>query len=200
MTTISDTLKDIIKIQKEFEIIKDDLGFKKELTNFTSAIYFEYLSHAILDKSRHINLSGINGATKYYELLDNKVLLKEYIRFNNIGQFSIIWNAYEKYLRKFYLDNFDLTQFKISLLFQDLLNKKNPSNKDKILSEFEVMRNTRNSLHDGGIYNSSFSVFSGKINGNIYSFSPGEPVIPLRIMDVIATLWSHYKILEEIEI
>lgn len=198
MATIADTLNEIEKIQEEFKIIGNDESLIKELMSFTTVFYFEYLSHAVLDNSRHIDLSGVKGATKYYELFANETVLSEHVRSNNIGQLSLVWNAYEKYLRKKYFEDFNLKEFKIKKLFDDLIDKINPANKTRILEEFEVIRNTRNSLHDGGIYSSDFAYFKGELNGNEYEFHPGAPVKPLRIMDVIKAIWSHYKDLEQI--
>ncbi len=163
MSTIADTLSEIIKIQKEFDSINNTDTFVKELMNFTTVLYFDYLSHAILDQSRHINLSSIEGIDKYYELFSKNSLLLEYIRINNIGQFSVIWNAYEKYLRQKYFNVFHSTEFNINKIFKNIINNSNLVNKDTLLEEFEVMRNTRNSLHDGGTYNASFLYFKGTL-------------------------------------
>jgi len=200
MATIQDTLNEIIKIQKEFDKVGNDNSLMKELMNFTSVIYFDYLSHAVLDHSRMIDLSKIPGSSRYYELFGQPGLLPEYIRINNIGQFSVVWNAYEKYLREKYYNDFGLKKIKIKDLFEDLIKKTKPINELQMIEEFEVMRNTRNSLHDGGIYNSKFAPFEGVLCGNLFTFSPGNPVIPLRIMDVIKTMWSHYKAFEKMKV
>jgi len=199
MATIRDTLIEITQVQEEFDKVGNDSILVKELMNFTTVLYFDYLPHSILDRARNHKLPEINGLKKYYELFSQKDLLKEYIRFNNIGQFSVIWNAYEKYLREKYRELFNQPRFKIKELFTDLINEINPENKEKILEEFEVIRNTRNSLHDGGIYNENFSVFIGALHGQSYEFRPGEQVKPLRVMDVVQTIWSHYRIIENVD-
>lgn len=140
----------------------------------------------------------INGSTKYYNLFSNEELLSEYIRINNIGQLFIVWISYEKYLRDKYRNDYGLEKFKIKDVFDDLINKNNPKNKIQIIEEFEIIRNTRNSLHDGGIYNINFSHFKGKLCNKEYIFTPGSSVKPLRIIDVIKTIWSHYKEFEKI--
>lgn len=200
MATIQDTLNEIIQIQKELDNVGNDNSLVKELINFTSVIYFDYLSHTVLDHSRMIDLSKIPGSSKYYELFGQPGLLLEYIRISNIGQFSVVWNAYEKYLREKYNNDFGLTKFKIKDLFDDLVKKIKPINELQIIQEFEIMRNTRNSLHDGGIYNSNFAPFKGVLCDKLFTFSPGNPVVPLRIMDVIKTMWSHYKAFEKMRV
>jgi len=200
MVSIQDTLIEIIQIQKEFDTIGNDNSLVKEFMNFTSVLYFDYLSHAVLDQSRIIDLSKIPGSLKYYELFAQPGLLPEYIRINNIGQFSVVWNVYEKYLREKYQNDYGLTKFKIKNLFVDLIKKLVLKNEQQIIDEFEVMRNTRNSLHDGGIYNSKFPPIKGILCGQEFGFTPGNPVTPLRIMDVIKTMWSHYKKFEKIKV
>ena len=200
MATIADTLNDIQKIQKEFEIAGNNDGLVKDLMNFTTVVFFDYLSHSVLENVRHLDFSLIPGGSKYYELFESEGLLNEYIRINNIGHFSVVWNAYEKYLRHKYLNEFGLSKFKIKDLFIDLIDKSKPANRDQIIEEFEVMRNTRNSLHEGGIFNSKFAPFQGLLCNKLYLFSPGDSVVPLRIMDVVKTMWSHFKELENIDV
>ena len=200
MATIADTLNDIQKIQKEFKISENDDSLVKDLMNFTTVIFFDYLSHSVLDNVRHFDFSQIPGGPKYFELFESDGLLLEYIRINNIGHFSVVWNAYEKYLRQKYLNEFGLSKFKIKDLFVDLIERLKPANRGQILEEFEVMRNTRNSLHEGGIFNIKFAPFQGLLCNKLYLFSPGDPVVPLRIMDVVKTMWSHYKELENIKV
>ena len=143
MAKIQDTLNEIIEIQKEFDSVGNDNSLVKELMNITSVIYFDYLSHAVLDHSRTIDLSKIPGSSKYYELFAKPGLLSEYIRINNIGQLSAVWNAYEKYLRDKYYNEFGQKKFKIKDLFDDLIKKIKPINDLQIVEEFEVIRNTR---------------------------------------------------------
>lgn len=200
MATIQETLHEINQIQKEFDNVANDESLVKEFMNFTSIIYFDYLAHSVLDRSRMIDLSKITGSSKYYELFSQPEILLEYIRISNIGQFSFIWNAYEKYLRGIYKNDFGLKKFKIKDIFDDLIKKIKPVNYLQIIEEFEVMRNSRNSLHDGGIYNSKFIPFKGVLCNKEFTFSPGNPVEPLRIMDVIKTMWNHYKAFERMKV
>jgi hypothetical protein len=69
-------------------------------------------------------------------------------------------------------------------------------NDPTIFEEFEVIRNTRNSLHDGGKYNETFKAFRGRLNGTVYHFKPGVHVRPLRAMDVLKSLWQQFKAIE----
>jgi hypothetical protein len=197
MATIKDTLYEIEQIQSEFTTVVNDDGFIKDITNITTVIYFEYLSHTVLDEARTIDLSSIKNSKKYYKLFSKKDLLSEFIRINNISQLFIVWNVYEQYLRRKYFNEYGLRKFNIKALFDDLINKVDPENKTQIIEEFEVMRNTRNSLHEGGKYNSEFIYYRGNLCDKEYEFIPGVLVKPLRIMDVIKTIWSHYKQLEK---
>jgi hypothetical protein len=206
MATIAHTLDEIIKIQKEFKIIEDTTYIVSELHNLTSIIYFEYLAHAVLDSARNVDLSQIKGAKEYYSYYGTEGLLTEYIRINNIGQFLVVWNVYEKYLRTKH-KNLPQKEHenkksknipnKIKTIFiHELLPQLKLDDSKQIMEEFEVMRLTRNSLHDGGIYQGKPS--SGKICNEKFEFNPNQPVKPIRIMNVIQTIWKHYKIFENI--
>lgn len=197
MPTILDTINEIEIFQKEVVSNGTEDKFVEELMNFTTIIYFDYLSHAVLDAAKNkIDLTQVKGAIKYYELYKKEGLLGEYVRIDNIGRFSVIWNTYEKYLRNKHLDIINNKSYKISEIFNDLIEKIKPDNQAILREEFDVMRHTRNSLHDGGKYSSKFTNFEGVLCGTKYKFLPGIQVMPLRVMDVVQTMWVHYKRLE----
>lgn len=196
MATIGSTLNQIQELQREIDEGGLEDRFVQELMNFTTIVFFQYLAHAVLDEAKDSLSSLSQAAQKYYELSAQPEVLTEFIRFSNSGQFVCIWNAYEKYLRQKYFNDFGLTEFKINQLFDDLVDRIQPSDSAKIKEEFEVMRNTRNSLHDGGVFSEKFTPWSGSFLGATYKFSPGEPVTPLRVVDVCFVMWSHYGALE----
>lgn len=197
MSSISHTLDQILKLQGEIKEAGVEGWFAKELMNFTTVVFFQYLSHTVLDQEKqHLALSD-QMAEKYYELAAQPELLSELVRFNNIGQFVCLWNAYEKYLRhKYHTDTGSNNSLKISKIFDGLVARAQPEGHREIREEFEVMRNTRNSLHDGGVFNRRFDSSSGKFCGTTYWFYPGEPVEPLRIADVSRVMWKHYRAFE----
>ena len=202
MATILDTLKDIETLQAEIEpysnLYTDTDRFIREIMNFTSVMYFEFSSHAVLNSIKLTNYKNIRFGQKYFDLYLQDGLLDEFIRLKNIGYLSVIWNIYEKYLRDKYRNDYSLEEFKIKKLFDDLLPRMFLPNSARIIEEFEVIRNTRNSLHDGGIYGHNFTPFRGFLQGNEYIFTPGDKVTLLRIMDVAKTIWSHFKLFENI--
>jgi hypothetical protein len=112
----------------------------------------------------------------------------------------VVWNIYEKYIREICETKCEDVKFKIEPVFNDLINKIEPDNAEKIKDEFNVIRNTRNSFHNGGVYNRDFDEFKGVFLNEEYEFTPGQPVKPLRIMDVVKTIWEHYKIIENLNI
>ncbi|GGZ67228.1 hypothetical protein [Algibacter mikhailovii] len=195
MATIQDTLNEIEQIQEEFKLIEIESSLVDDLMGFSTSIYFDYISHAVLDQARTVDLSSISYSKKYYELFAQKELLQTHVRFNNIGQLFVIWNAYEKYLRQKYIDVCGSTEFKVSILFEDLTLKLDIEKREQTLEEFEVIRNTRNSL-----FNPKFKPFQGSFCGTTFYFIPGELVKPLRIMNVIRTMWEHFKRLEKINV
>jgi|SRR5690554_474557 len=196
MSTIGQTLNQIQALQDEINESGAEDWFSRELMNFTTVVFFQFLPHSVLDEKKELVESSGKVAEKYYELASQPELLSEFIRFSNIGQFLCIWNAYEKYLRQKYRNHFDRNKFKIKELFDDLIAKAKPAGLEELEEEFEVMRNTRNSLHEGGVFNRNFKSWSGRFSGVTYSFLPGEPVTPLRVADVSRIMWKHYQALE----
>ena len=57
------------------------------------------------------------------------------------------------------------------------------------------MRITRNSLHSGGIYTLK-NAKQYYFRGQLFSFDPGKSVVPLRLWDVVPTMWEHYRVIE----
>lgn len=201
MPTIQDTLDEIIILQDEmtkYEATQNDTLFNG-LLNFTAIIYFEFSAHVILDnlpKSNSYETTEISH--KYFGLLSDSDLLSEYIKYINIGHLFIIWHEYEKYIRGKCLNDFRLEEFNIGKLFGKFIAASELDNSEKIKEEFTIIRYTRNSLHDGGVYNSDFDSFTGILENTTYTFEPGKTVVPLRIMDIIKTIWSHYKVFEKL--
>ncbi|MBQ0764016.1 hypothetical protein [Marinobacter psychrophilus] len=199
MSTIAQTLNQIQELQSEIKKSGVESWFVRELMNFTSVVFFQYLSHVVLEESKERLGSLSQKAAKYYELAGQPELFDEFTRFSNMGQFTCIWNAYEKYLRQKYLVDYGSTKNKlINELFLDLIRRAEPLGSEKMKEEFEVMRSTRNSLHDGGVVRKSNSPCSGKFFGAAYRFYPGEPVTPLRVVEVAFVMWRHYQAFEAV--
>jgi hypothetical protein len=196
MPTIGDTLNQIQKLQGEIKEAGVEGLFAQDLMNFTTVVFFQYLPHAVLDEEKQSFDPSAQMVEKYYELAAQPELLSEFVRFSNMGQFLCIWNSYEKYLRQKYLTDYGLNKFKIKKLFEDLIARAQPEGCDEIREEFDVMRNTRNSLHDGGVFNKDFNSWSGNFCGATYEFSPGDSVDSLRIADVSRVMWKHYQAFE----
>lgn len=200
MSTILDTLKEIeelqVEIEKHIERKKDNLIIG--LINFTTVMYFEFSAHAILNDIKNHNFSYVNFANKYFRLNSDENLLNEFIRYMNIGHLFIIWQEYEKYLRSKFVEKFGHDEFKITEIFRKLMNEMKLKDGSKIKEEFEVIRLTRNNLHNGGVYNKIFSPYKGTLKGVEYKFIPGKNVTPIRIMDIIKSIWFHYKSFENI--
>ncbi|EAR11337.1 hypothetical protein MED297_20657 [Reinekea sp. MED297] len=198
MPTIGNALADIERFQDRLSQAGVRSWFPEQLMNFTSVLFFEFSSHALLESSRE---RGAQGAlfSKYIRLSENQILRDEYVRQNSIGHLFVVWIFYEKYLRDKYFEITGRTEFKISKLFKKLINALELENFEVIYSEFEVIRNTRNSLHDGGCYNRTFSYFEADFKDTTYVFEPGEQVVPLRVMDVCDVMYSHYLKLERLK-
>lgn len=198
MATIQDTINEIEEFQKEVLNAKHEDEFCKDLLRITSVIYLDYLSHAVLDGARKLDLSSIPYAKKYFEL-SNLDFLMEQIKINSIGHLFNIWTVYENYLRKKSIEIYGTAAWSISKVFADILKKINTDQRDKINDEFEVFQNTRNSFHNGGIFQHE-STNEKQLGGNKYIFLKGEPVKPVRNMDIIQTIWEHFLLFNKIEI
>ena len=67
---------------------------------------------------------------------------------------------------------------------------------DAMINEFNLIRLTRNSLHVGGIYRNSRK-FSYTLKGKNYLLETGKEVTPIRLMDIVETMWKHFVIVTE---
>jgi len=199
MATIQQSLKEIEILQEKIFEKEFEDEFQSRLTNITTVIYFDHLSHAVLHGARKIDLSTVDGAKKYYELYSKQYLLQECIRINFVGHFFNIWMEYERFLRRKSKFFFGEEKFKISTVFDRILDLVEDTEKGKFKNEFDVIRLTRNSLHDGGIYRHG-KPFKGKIGNQTYIFVPYQPVIPIRNLDVVKTIWEHFLIIDKIDI
>jgi DNA polymerase III alpha subunit len=75
------------------------------------------------------------------------------------------------------LDNLRVHHSKIAKEWvENNKDKIEPDNAEKIKDEFNVIRNTRNSFHNGGVYNRDFDEFKGVFLNEEYEFIPGQPV------------------------
>jgi len=194
MTSIGQTMKEIESFQSEILKVEYDDDFQFRLVNITTIIYFDYLSHSILYQAKNLNLSSIKEAEKYYKLYSQKHLLQEQIRINAVGLFFNLWLEYERFLRRKLTSIKGEDKFKISSTFNELLNLIPLEKRGSVENEFEVIRITRNSLHDGGIYKLD-KPYKGKIGHQTYIFVKNHPVIPIRNLDVVKTIWKHFMIL-----
>ena len=60
-----------------------------------------------------------------------------------------------------------------------------------MVGEFNLIRRTRNSLHTGGVYRNR-GTCRYTLKGKEYLLEEGRSVTPIRIMDVVETLWQHF--------
>ena len=192
MATISDTLKEIEKLQNEINTYEDN-EFTINLMNITTVIYQDYLAHMIsLDAIKSSKLKG-GYLKKYNGIKSQDPNYTVWIRLNNIANIFMVWAHYEWYLRE---KNEKLNlkeQMNISKVFEQICNHQGISDNSVIKEEFEVIKNTRNSLHDKGKYNLKFTKKSGVLCGKVYNFLPNQVVEPLRVLDVISVMWSITK-------
>ncbi|MBA7518237.1 hypothetical protein ES705_10306 [subsurface metagenome] len=199
MATIKDTLIEIEKFQKEMEgLLKigkvKQNKFAEDIMNFTTIYYFELLSHASLELLKNKSLLPTDQMFKrYFSLFRQKMVLQEYIRWQNIGGLFMVWNIFEKIIRKLHKSIPNTSEKSLEDSYKDILKYSGFDSKQysKILEEFNAMRLTRNSLHQGGVYKFP-QIRKYTLAGEIYTFEQGKEVRPIRLMTAINVMWSHY--------
>ena len=201
MSTIADTLNDLQAIQHEMQqTIEEEADvddFIRGLFAFTTARLFDLCAHAVLETLRNpVEALRHPYAEKYYSLFDQRPVLNAQILWSNHSGLFSLWNMFELFVKRsaesMGLDN----KVHLDKLYKNVLGNRGFQGAayQRIFEEFEVMRITRNSLHNGGNYDRS-KARQYHFRGELYSFDPGRPVKPLRLVDVVQTMWEHYQII-----
>ena len=200
MTNIADTLNDIQKLQDSMsERINDcrelsESRFISDLMNFTTVYFFSLLSHATLDALRDRLLPIRHPyADKYYSMYEQKGLLQELIRFDNISGVFLLWNIFEKYIDRTRTALPGSPERHLEDRYKRILQHIgiDQTSYGAMVSEFNLIRLTRNSLHGGGIYRNSRKL-SYRLCGKDYLLEMGKNVTPIRLMDIADTIWKHF--------
>lgn len=197
-----DTLIDIEKLQSEIDSLLKKSGLKQnrfveDIMNFTTVYYFELLSHSSLEVIKNRSLIPPDKMIKkYFSLFRQKMVLQEYIRWQNIGGLFIIWNIFEKMVRELHRDIPNASEKPLGDSYKDILKYRKLDNKQysKMLDELNAIRLTRNSLHQGGIYKFP-KKREYKLAGESYKFEQGKEVKPIRLLTVLRVMWDHYIVL-----
>lgn len=205
MATIADTLNDIQKLQEEISSKRmeskecSDSPFTRDLMNFTTIYFFELLAHTTLDALR-TRLESIHHpyADKYYSMYKESGVLQELIRLNNISGIFVLWNIFEQHIDKVRANLPGEPERTLEERYKNILREigVDKLRYDIMINEFNLIRLTRNSLHDGGLYRKT-NERNFTLNGRKYTLKPGEAVSPLRIMDVAEIMWEHFVVVAE---
>ena len=207
MSTIEDTLKDIQKIQQEIQAGLEDgaIGhsdeFILEVRDFTTAYFFQLCAHTVLDTLRgHVAAQHHPYAETYYSLFDQPDILRRYIYWSHHSGLLSFWNIFERYIRRKAAFMGLNVGGPLDKCYKDVLNTRGIENPryQWAIDEFELIRLTRNSLHSAGIYTRT-KARHGSVCGIRYSLEPGQPVRPIRLLDVVRTAWEHYRLIEELQ-
>lgn len=205
MATIADTLNDIQKLQNEvFSYCKnheelENCAFVRDLMNFTTIHFFQLLAHTTLDSVRD-NIRPLRHpyAEKYYSLYEQDSILEEFIRFDNISGMFILWNLFERYVdtKRAALPKDEESALEVR--YKAILRyiAVNQPTYNAMINEFNLIRLTRNSLHNGGIYRYK-KPRHFVLKGKKYELNCGIEVTPLRLMDIAETIWKHFVIIEK---
>lgn len=199
MATIKDTLTEIENLQNEISTLlkKGSLQqnkFIEDIMNFTTVYYFDLLSHSSLEVIKNKSLIPPDKMIrKYFSLFKQKNVLQEYIRWQNIGGLFIVWNIFEKMVRELHQKISRSSEKSLEDSYKEILkhNKLDYKQYSKMLEEFNVIRLTRNSLHQGGVYKFPRRK-EYKLADEVYKFEQGKEVKPIRLMTAIRVIWNHY--------
>ena len=207
MATIADTLNEIQQLQhtmSEKVLECRELAhsrFIHDLMNFTTVYFFSLLSHATLDSLRgHILPIRHPYSEKYYAMYTQRGLLGELIRFDNISGMFLLWNIFEKYINRNRAALPGTPERNLEDRYKRILRHIDidQATYSGIINEFNLVRLTRNSLHGGGIYRNSRKL-SYTLKGRDYLLETGKEVTPLRVMDIVETLWRHFVTVTDAE-
>ena len=202
MATIADTLNDIQKLQEEISSKRTerkecaDSTFVNALMNFTTVYFFELLAHTTLDAIR-TQIEPIHHpyADKYYSMYRESGVLQELIRNDNISGTFVLWNIFEQHIDSARANLPGPPERTLEDRYKKILRDIGVDKRcyDIMINEFNLMRLTRNSMHGGGLFRNK-NEYIATLKGKRYSLRPGEPVIPLRLMDAAETMWEHFVV------
>ena len=162
--------------------------------NYTTIYFFGLLSHATLDALKdHISSIRHSYADKCFSLYEQKGLLQELIRLDNVSGMFVLWNIFEQYVDGTRVVLPGDSERSLEGRYKTILRQigVDQPTYDTMVNEFNLIRLTRNSLHGGGVYRNS-KKFSCALNGTNYLLETGKVVTPIRLMDVAETMWKHF--------
>ena len=125
-------------------------------------------------------------------------LLQEFIRLDNISGTFALWNIFEKHIDEMRANMPGERERDLEDRYKKILRESHIDKRryDAMVNEFNLIRLTRNSLHNGGVYsNQKERTFA--LKGKKYTLKPGESVSPLRLMDVAETMWEHFMVVSK---
>ena len=206
ITTIAKTLNDIQTLQDEMSswlsVVEEleNRAFVKEMMGFTTVYFLQLLAHATLDRLRNeLQPFGDPCADKYFSMYDQPGLLEERTRLENISGLFVLLIVFERFVdlkapsppNK---EAKDSLEGKYKRILRCL--KIDKVIYDKTINEFNLIRLTRNSLHGGGVYREARKR-TISLKGHWYTLEQGEQVVPLRLFDIVETMWKHFLVITE---
>ena len=205
MASIEQTLREIPPVRTELlELIKQekslDRVFVQNLNNWLAVYYIDLLAHGCMN-----NLPSNSSAEElpsayqeYFKLTSEPLLYQETIRISNMAGMVYLWFEFEKLIRRIYesTSGADAEQKfrKMHTIVMRILGF--PDREIQVICvKFDGIRETRNSLHNGGRHNKREHHFE-LLDGNTYSLLPDQDVTPIRLMVIVQEMLSHYRELE----
>ena len=116
--------------------------------------FFGLLSHTALDALRDCRrVIRHPYADEYYSMYSQPGLLQEVIRFDNVSGMFLLWNIFEQYIDRTRVAIPGNRERTLEDRYKRILRHIGicKLSYDDMANEFNLIRRTRNSLHDGGV-------------------------------------------------
>lgn len=205
MATIKNTLHEIPPIRKEIDelinqdIVLDDV-FLRNLSNWLAVYHIDLLAHGCMSNlSGNISIEKLpNAYQEYVRLTSEPLLYQETIRVSNIAGMTFLWFEFEQLIKRIYQSMSGVDKRKTFRKMHVVVMRNRGLLNHEILDicdKFDGIRETRNSLHNGGKHNRLEHHF-GLLDGKTYSLIPGQEVTPLRLLTIVQEMLGHYGKLE----
>ena len=177
-----------------------DRVFIQNLNNWLAVYYIDFLAHGCMN-SLPSNVSTEELPSAYHEyvkLTSEPLLYQETIRVSNVAGLVYLWFEFEQLIRRIHesISSADArrTFRKMHTVVMKHLGFPDQELRDNCV-KFDGIRETRNSLHNGGRHNKHKHHFR-LLDGNMYSLLPDQDVTPLRLMVIVQEMLRHYRELE----
>ena len=205
VATIEQTLQEIPPVRTELHELTNqervlDRVFLQNLNNWLAVYYIDLLAHGCMNRlPSNVSTGELPSAyQEYIKLTSEPLLYQETIRVSNLAGMAFLWFEFEQLIKRTY-ESVSGTDARQTFRKMHTIVMRNLGFPDQEVLDncvkFDGIRETRNSLHNGGRHNKHEHHFE-LLDGNMYSLLPDQSVTPLRLMVIVQEMLRHYRELE----